>query len=47
MYNFDETALFYRMEPDSTLATIRIEGKKKTKRELLWGCALILHEVTN
>jgi hypothetical protein len=27
VYNFDETALFYRLEPDSTLATKRISGR--------------------
>jgi hypothetical protein len=29
IYNFDETVLFYRFEPDSTLATKRINGRKK------------------
>jgi hypothetical protein len=34
VYNFDETALFYRLEPDSTLTTKRISGRKKDKERI-------------
>jgi hypothetical protein len=34
IYNFDETALFYRMEPDRTLASKRISGRKEDKERL-------------
>ena len=37
VYNFDETALFYRMEPDTTLATRRLEGRKKDKERITLG----------
>jgi hypothetical protein len=37
IFNFDETALFYRMEPDRTLATKRIEGRKKDKERITIG----------
>ena len=29
IYNMDETGLFYRLEPDQTLATQRLSGHKK------------------
>ena len=32
--NMDETGLFYRLEPDRTLATKRISGRKKNKERL-------------
>ena len=31
VYSFDETGLFFRMEPDRTLASRRISGRKKNK----------------
>ena len=31
VFNFDECALFYRLEPDKTLATKRLSGRKKNK----------------
>ena len=31
VYNIDETGLFFRMEPDRTLASRRISGRKKNK----------------
>ncbi|CAG8474641.1 4926_t:CDS:2, partial [Cetraspora pellucida] len=31
IYNMDETGLFYYLEPDTTLATVRLKGKKKDK----------------
>jgi hypothetical protein len=34
IYNMDETGLFYRMEPDITLATQQLAGKKKNKERL-------------
>ncbi|CAB5357741.1 unnamed protein product [Rhizophagus irregularis] len=34
IYNMDETGLFYRLEPDRTLATRRISGRKKNKERL-------------
>ncbi|RWS18070.1 hypothetical protein B4U80_02239 [Leptotrombidium deliense] len=30
IYNFDETALFYKLEPDTTLGTKRISGQRIT-----------------
>ena len=30
----DETGLFYRLEPDQTLATQRLSGRKKNKERL-------------
>ena len=34
IYNMDETGLFYRLEPDWTLATKRLAGRKKNKERL-------------
>ena len=34
VYNMDETGLFYRLEPDATLATGPVEGKKKNKERI-------------
>jgi len=34
IYNMDETALFYRLEPDHSLATQRLAGRKKDKERL-------------
>jgi DDE superfamily endonuclease/Tc5 transposase DNA-binding domain/Fission yeast centromere protein N-terminal domain len=34
IYNMDETGLFFRLEPDTTLATQRLNGKKKDKERL-------------
>jgi hypothetical protein len=34
IYNMDETGLFFRMEPDTTLATRQLAGKKKNKERL-------------
>ena len=34
IYNMDETGLFYRLEPDRTLATKRLAGRKKDKERL-------------
>jgi hypothetical protein len=34
IYNMDETGLFFRMEPDTTLATQQLAGKKKNKERL-------------
>jgi transposase len=34
IYNMDETGLFYRLEPDRTLATERLSGRKKNKERL-------------
>lgn len=34
VYNMDETGLFYRLEPDSTLATGPVKGKKKNKERI-------------
>ena len=34
IYNMDETGLFYRLEPDRTLATKRLAGRKKNKERL-------------
>ena len=31
VFNMDETGLFYRLEPNRTLATKRLSGKKKTE----------------
>ncbi|CAG8444282.1 2386_t:CDS:2, partial [Acaulospora morrowiae] len=40
VFNFDETSLFYRLEPDTTLATKRLLGKKKSKERITIGlCA--------
>ena len=33
IFNFDETALFYRLRPDKTLASKEIKGQKKVKKE--------------
>jgi hypothetical protein len=37
VFNFDETALFFRLEPDKTLASKRIEGRKKNKERITVG----------
>lgn len=37
VFNFDETALFYKLEPDKTLATKRLEGRKKNKERITVG----------
>ncbi|CAB5357732.1 unnamed protein product [Rhizophagus irregularis] len=34
IYNMDETGLFYRLEPDRTLATKRLAGRKVNKERL-------------
>ena len=34
VYNMDETGLFYRLEPDATLATGPVKGKKKNKEQI-------------
>jgi len=34
IYNMDETGLFYRLEPDRTLATKRLSGRKKNKERI-------------
>jgi len=34
IYNMDETGLFYRLEPDRSLATTRLSGRKKNKERL-------------
>ncbi|CAB5355892.1 unnamed protein product [Rhizophagus irregularis] len=34
IYNMDETGLFYRLEPDRTLATKRLSGRKVNKERL-------------
>ena len=34
IYNMDETGLFYRLEPDTLLATLRLSGRKKDKERL-------------
>ncbi|CAB5387168.1 unnamed protein product [Rhizophagus irregularis] len=34
IYNMDETGLFYQLEPDRTLATKRLHGRKKNKERL-------------
>jgi len=34
IYNMDETGLFYRLEPDTSLATLRLSGRKKDKERL-------------
>jgi len=31
VYNCDETALYWRIEPDKTLASGPVQGKKKSK----------------
>ena len=35
VYNMDETGLFYRLEPDATLATRPVKGKKKNKEQIM------------
>ncbi len=37
IYNFDETALFYRLKPNKTLASCRIAGSKESKDRLTIG----------
>ncbi|KAG0439476.1 Tigger transposable element-derived protein 6 [Dictyocoela muelleri] len=37
VFNFDETCLFYRMEPDKTLATKKVNGRKKSKERITIG----------
>ncbi|KAG0438188.1 Tigger transposable element-derived protein 6, partial [Dictyocoela muelleri] len=37
VFNFDETCLFYRMEPDKTLATKNVHGRKKSKERITIG----------
>ena len=34
IYNLDETCLFYRLEPDQSLATYKLAGRKKDKERL-------------
>jgi hypothetical protein len=34
VFNMDETRLFYRLEPNCTLATKRLFGKKKQKERI-------------
>ena len=34
VYNMDETGLFYHLEPDVTLATGPVKGKKKNKEQI-------------
>lgn len=36
-FNFDETALFYRLQPDRTLATSAVAGSKKLKERITIG----------
>ena len=52
VFNMDETGLFYKLEPNRTLATSRLSGKKKQKERitlaltmsfLFWSC-LLLHK---
>ena len=38
IYNADETCLFYRLTPSSTLATSEVRGKKKSKERLTVMC---------
>ena len=47
IYNFDECELFYRMEPDRSLATKRLSGRKKIKKGLQLHCVQILQELIN
>ena len=37
VFNFDECALFHRLEPDKTLATKRLSGRKKNKERVTIG----------
>ena len=37
VFNFDETAIFYRLPPNRTLATIKRKGKKKDKERFTLG----------
>ena len=37
IYNMDETALFYNMCPDKTIAKQQIEGSKKLTHTLIKG----------
>ena len=37
VFNFDETALFYRLPPNRTLASVKKNGKKKDKERLTLG----------
>ena len=37
VFNFDECALFYRLEPDKTLATKRLSWRKKNKERITIG----------
>ncbi|GJV49007.1 CENP-B homolog protein 2-like protein [Tanacetum coccineum] len=35
IFNMDETGLFFRLQPDHSLATMQLEGKKQDKERLL------------
>ena len=37
IYNFDETALYYRMPPNKTLANVSVSGTKESKERLTVG----------
>lgn len=37
IYNFDETALFYRLPPNKTLASCSVSGKKESKERITLG----------
>ncbi|GKF59962.1 CENP-B homolog protein 2-like protein, partial [Tanacetum coccineum] len=34
IFNMDETGLFFRLQPDHSLATMQLEGKKQDKERL-------------
>ncbi|GKG00564.1 CENP-B homolog protein 2-like protein, partial [Tanacetum coccineum] len=34
IFNMDETSLFFRLQPDHSLATMQFEGKKQDKERL-------------
>ena len=37
LYNIDETALFYKLQPNSTLSTKNVSGQKKSKERVTVG----------
>ena len=37
IYNFDETALYYRLPPNKTLANCSVSGKKESKERITIG----------
>ena len=47
VFNIDETSLFYRLEPNRTLATKRLFGKKSRRNTSRWHSLQMLTEASS